>query len=249
MDKRAGARGQSIPWPRPSSVRTSQKPGSRTWSCPLDPFDRREPARCAVVVESRLNPVRFDGGHIPSIAGVERRSQLSLTDGVWAGIGTIVTEAQHIQGSTVMGHRRQTRHVSRSLVAVQGVEQSAVQHGLKPAPQTLQPERVGRSELNLDPTVVRLRPSDRQCRLSKVNAQNRQSQRCDVKSVLAGPTAHIEYRSGEPAFGCQARYCWLRPPDIPRRRAVLVRRIPGPSRQPFVTGWHPTTERTVSEAS
>jgi uncharacterized protein YeaO (DUF488 family) len=42
----------------------------------LDPFDCREPGRCAVVVVSRLNPVRFNGGDIPSIAGVERRSQL-----------------------------------------------------------------------------------------------------------------------------------------------------------------------------
>ena len=72
----------------------------------LDPFDCREPGRCAVIVVSRLNPVRFDGGDIPSIAGVERRSQLFLTDGVRASIGTIVTEAQHIQGSIVLGHRR-----------------------------------------------------------------------------------------------------------------------------------------------
>ncbi len=72
----------------------------------LDPFDCREPSRCAVVVVSRLNPVRFDGGDIPTIAGVERRSQLFLTDGVRASIGTIVTEAQHIQGSVVLGHRR-----------------------------------------------------------------------------------------------------------------------------------------------
>jgi hypothetical protein len=36
------------------------------------------------------------------------------------------------------------------------VEQSAVQHGVKPAPQTLQVERVGGSELNLDPTVIGL---------------------------------------------------------------------------------------------
>jgi hypothetical protein len=35
-----------------------------------------------VIVVSRLNPVRFDGGDIPSIAGVERRSQFFLTDGV-----------------------------------------------------------------------------------------------------------------------------------------------------------------------
>src|ERR1700724_1175489 len=67
----------------------------------LDPFDCREPGRCAVVVVSRLNPIRFDGGDIPSIAGVERRSQLVLTDGVRAGIGTIVAEAQHIHGSMV----------------------------------------------------------------------------------------------------------------------------------------------------
>jgi hypothetical protein len=32
-----------------------------------------------------------------SIAGVERRSQLFLTDGVPASIGTIVTEAQNVQ--------------------------------------------------------------------------------------------------------------------------------------------------------
>jgi hypothetical protein len=49
--------------------------------------------------------------------------------------GTIVTKAQHIQGSIVLGQRRQTRHVSWSLVAVEGVEQSAVQHRRKPAPQ------------------------------------------------------------------------------------------------------------------
>lgn len=71
-----------------------------------DPFDCREPSRCAVVVVSRLNPVRFDGGDIPSIAGVERCSKLFLTDGVRASIGAIVTEAQHIQGSIVLGHRR-----------------------------------------------------------------------------------------------------------------------------------------------
>src|SRR5260370_24321 len=52
----------------------------------LDPFDGREPGRYAAgAVESRLNPVRFDGDDIPSSAGIERRSQLFLTDGVRAG--------------------------------------------------------------------------------------------------------------------------------------------------------------------
>jgi hypothetical protein len=50
----------------------------------------------------------------------------------------------------------------------------------------------------------------------------------------------------EPAFGCQTRDCWLRPANIPRRRAVVIRRIPGQSRHPFVTGWLPTTERIIS---
>jgi hypothetical protein len=43
-----------------------------------------------------------------------------------------------------------------------GVEQSAVQHRLEPAPQTLQLEGVSRREPNLDPTVVGLRSGDRQ---------------------------------------------------------------------------------------
>ena len=218
-------------------------------SPPLDPLDFREPGRCAVGVVSCLNSVRFDGGDIPSTAAVERCSQFFLTDGVRASIGTIVTEAQHVQGSIALGHRRQTRRVSRSLDDVECVKQSAVQHRLEPAPQTLQLECVGRSELNLDSTIVSLRSGDRQCRLSHVNAQNRQSQRGDVKSVLAGPAARIEHRSGESAFGCQTHYCRLRPANVPRRRTVVVRRIPGQSRHPFVTGWVPTPERIVREGS
>jgi hypothetical protein len=62
----------------------------------LDPFDCREPRRCAVVVESRLNPVWFNGGDIPSITWIQRRSQLFLSDGVRTTLGTIVTETQHI---------------------------------------------------------------------------------------------------------------------------------------------------------
>ncbi len=112
--------------------------GPRAWLtsfCSLDPFDCREPGRCAVVVESRLNPVWFNGGDIPSTAGVERRSHLFLTDGVRASIRTtIVTETQHIKSPIVLGHRRQTRRVSCSLiVVVEGVKQSAVQHRLETA--------------------------------------------------------------------------------------------------------------------
>jgi hypothetical protein len=113
----------------------------------------------------------------------------------------------------------------------------------------LQIERVSLSEFNPDPTVVGLLSGDRHCRLSHVNAQNRQSQPGDVQRVLARSAARIQHRSGESAFGCQTHYSWLRLTNIPRRKAVVVRRIPGQSRQPFVTGWLPTTERIVSARS
>ena len=70
-----------------------------------------------------------------------------------------------------------------------------------------------------------------------------------MKSVLAGPAARIEHRSGESAFGCQTHYCWLRLANIPGRRAVVVRRIPGHSRHLFVTGWVPATKGIVSGGS
>lgn len=57
-------------------------------------------------VESGVNPVRFEGDDIPSTVWVERSFHLFLTDGVRANIWTIVAEAQHIQSSTVFGHRR-----------------------------------------------------------------------------------------------------------------------------------------------
>ena len=90
---------------------TDRSPGRQSHS--LDPFDCREPGRCAVVVVSRLNPVRFDGGDIPSVAGVERRSQLFLTDAVRASIGTIVTEAQHASSHTRRGRPAVTRNTAR----------------------------------------------------------------------------------------------------------------------------------------
>lgn len=74
----------------------------------LDAFDCHEPGWCAVAVESRLNPVGFEGDDIPSSAGVERRSYLFLADGVRASFGAFVTEAQYMEGSIVRSYRRET---------------------------------------------------------------------------------------------------------------------------------------------
>jgi hypothetical protein len=70
-----------------------------------------------------------------------------------------------------------------------------------------------------------------------------------MQGVLAAPAARIENCSVEFAFGCQTHDCWLRLANIPRRRPVMVRRIPWQSRHPLVTGWVPTIEWIVNEAS
>ena len=133
--------------------------------------------------------------------------------------------------------------------ALEGVEQTAVQHRVKRAPQALEPERVSRDELSLDPAVARLRPRHRERRFSDVKTQDRQPQRGHEKAVLAGPAAGIEHRSGESAFGCQAHDRRLRLAGIPRCRAIEVRRLPGHSCHPFVTGRLPAAERILSDGS
>jgi hypothetical protein len=47
-------------------LKRDSNPGAKTPS--LDPLECCEPGWCAVVVDSRLKPVRFDGGDMPSIA-------------------------------------------------------------------------------------------------------------------------------------------------------------------------------------
>src|SRR5215470_17629998 len=101
----------------------------------LPPPDGREPGgRTVLAVEPRPNPVRLDGREIPTGLRVERRSQLVLADRVGTRIRALFTEAEHVQSSTVDSHRPQARHISAPFVAVEGVEQSAVQHRVEPAP-------------------------------------------------------------------------------------------------------------------
>jgi hypothetical protein len=66
-----------------------------------------------------------------------------------------------------------------------------------------------------------------------------------VKGVLARPASSIENCAGECAFARQAPYRGLWFSSVPRRRAIEVRRIPGPARPPLVTGWLPAAVRIV----
>ena len=140
-----------------------------------------------------MNAVRFDGGDLPSSARIKRRSQIALTDGVRDSVGSSVTEAQHVQRSIVLGDRRETGDVSWSLVGIEDVKKSAVHHSFEGAAQARELERVGQSELRVDSTLLGLFSGDCQCRLGNVDAQNRESERGYVKSVLAGAAASIEH--------------------------------------------------------
>ena len=139
-----------------------------------------------------------------------------------ARIGAAVAEAQHVHGSAALGHRGDVRGEIAPLVGIEGVEQPAVQHGVKPATQTAQLERVSHRELGLEVTLFGLLAGDRQCGLGHVNAQHRQPQRGDVQRVLAGPAARIEHRADEPAGGRQAHDGRLWVADVPGGGAVVV---------------------------
>jgi hypothetical protein len=133
----------------------------------LKPFDSREPSRCTVVVKSRLYSVWFDIDGAPSIASVELRAQLFPADRVRANIGALVTEAEYVNSSIALGHRRETRYVTWSLVIVERMEQPAVEHRLEPASQPLQRKRVSDNELDVDPTVDGLLSRNRQSASAK----------------------------------------------------------------------------------
>ncbi len=148
-------------------------------------------------MKPRLNSLLFDRDNCPSIVRGEGRSQILLTNGVRALIGTLVTKAQYVKSPFVLGHRRETRRILRSLLCVKGVKQPAVEYRLERLPQTLQVKRVGQSELNLDTASFSLLSSDRERRLGDIDTPNCKSHRGYVNGVLAGSTAHVEYRIGK----------------------------------------------------
>ena len=146
-------------------------------------------------------------------------------------------------------HGRQTRHVVSPLIAIERVKQPAVKHRLKHSAQTVQVEGIGNNELSVYAATRGLLPRDRQCGLCHINSQNVQPQRGNVKGVLACPASCIENCAGECALARQAQYRGLWFSNVPRRRAIEVRRIPRPARPPLVTGWLPPAVRIVGSDS
>ena len=147
-----------------------------------------------------------------------------------------VAETEHVQVPATTCHGRQTRHVVSPLIAVERVEQAAVEHRLERSAETVQVQGIGHDELSADPATRGLLPRDRQCGLCHVNSQDVQPQRGNVKGVLACPASCIEHRAGECALARQTHDRGLRFSNVPRRRAIEVRRIPRPALPPLVTG-------------
>jgi hypothetical protein len=193
-----------------------------------------------VRVEPRPYPIRTDAGNAPAAATFERRGQLLPTDGMRAtGIRSDVAETEHVQVPATTSHGRQTRHVVSPLIAIERVEQPAVEHRLEHSAQTVQVQGIANNELSVHAAARGLLARDRQCGLCHIDSHHVQPQRRNVEGVLACPASGVEHCAGECAFARQPHYRRLWFSNVPGRRAIEVRRVPGLACPPLVTGWLP----------
>jgi hypothetical protein len=69
---------------------------------------------------------------------------------MWAtGTRSRVTETEHVQVPAVTRHGRQTGHVISPLIAVERVEQPAIEHSLKRPAQIVQVQGIGNHEIDV----------------------------------------------------------------------------------------------------
>jgi hypothetical protein len=121
-----------------------------------------------------------------------------------AGVRSYVTETEHVQVPATTRHGRQTCDVVSPLIAIERVEQPAIEHRLKHLAQTVQMQGIGNHEVSVEAATCGLLSRDRHRGLSHINSQDVQPQRGNVKGVLAGPASCIENRAGECVFARQA---------------------------------------------
>ncbi|HET8757842.1 MAG TPA: hypothetical protein VFM58_17615 [Solirubrobacteraceae bacterium] len=184
-------------------------------------LDLNQPRREVRRIEPRPQPIGTDRGDVP--AG-ERRPQLVLADGVRATGPVGVTEAEHVQRAA--RHGREAGHVGSPFIGVERVEQAAVEHRFERASQPVQVKGVAGLEGRVDAAFARLLAGDRERGRRHVDPDDVEAERGDVQGVLPGPAAGVEHGAAECAFGGQPDDRRLRLPDVPRRPAVAVRRIP-----------------------
>jgi len=187
-------------------------------SAPRPPVPRRD--RRPRAGNSRQTPpwARLDGGDIPAVAGIERRCQLLLLMRCGPLVsGPTSLRAQHIQGCIALGHRRQARHVTSPLIAIEGVEQVR-----GPAPSRIgDPDAPAENASATANSASSPRSSPSSGRLP-VRSRPRQrpeaatpARRCEERPRRS--RSRIENRANESAIGRHAHDCWLWPANVPRR--------------------------------
>ena len=165
-----------------------------------------------------------------------------------ASVGSGVTETQHVNDTPVTSHRRETRRVVEPLIALEAVEQPAIEHRVERAIETIQVQGIGSRELRVETAIRSLLPGERQRGLGHVHAKNLEPERRYEKGVLARSAPGIKDGAGEGAFARQTdhRRLWLA--DVPGWRGTKVGRVPRLARPPLVNGWPAPAVRIVGHA-
>lgn len=211
-------------------------------------LDLRQPGGRAFWGELRADQVRINGCNAPVAVTLERDLQLGLTDRVRARVRSTITEAQEIETRTRSGHRGQTGDICAPFDIVECVEQSAVDDGVERTPQTSESERIGFDELDIDTSPCSPFARDRHRHRSHIEADDAYARGSDATGVVARTASGIEHRADECMLINQPRDRRLRCTEIPRCRAVGVRRVPRPTGEPFVAGGSPTAVRIAGFA-
>jgi hypothetical protein len=162
-----------------------------------------------------------------------------------SGIGVGVAEAEHVGVPADARDGRETRCVAPPLVAVEGVEQPAVEGGLERLVKAVEAKGVSDHEVRFDATSRGLFSRDRHGGLRYVDSDDVDTEGSDVQSVLPGPAPRVEDWTAKRAFARETDYRRLWSSDVPRRRAIAVGRVPRLSGVQLVTGWLSSAMRIV----
>ena len=112
-------------------------------------------------------------------------------------------------------------HEAAALAIVEGVEQAGVDDRREAPPEPFEGEGVVDEELDLEAARERLAPRGLDGRLDRVDAHDLEAAGGEEQGVLAGPAADVEHRSGDLTGVGERLERGLRPPDVPRRRALV----------------------------
>ena len=134
-------------------------------------------------------------------------------------------------------YRCQTHGVGSPLVVVERMKQRTIEHRVEHSAKTVEAEGVRNDEVSVDAADHRALARDPDGGRSHVDSEKAHPVGGEVKSIVAGPAARVEHRTGKHARVRQTHHRRLWCSDVPRRRTIAVRRIPWLAGIPLMTGW------------